>query len=219
MDAAFRLFSWRRRRLVGGMMSRRGAVPRAGTMEKFWRGLLSALLLSLPAHAEVAKKSTPPRHSAKGAPLVHRLGAADGWTAYTYKSGSGQVCYITGFPARREAPSVKRKEAVMMVTHRPEEHVYNVVSFDEGYLYKKGSDASLDVDGTKFDLFTDGNTAWSRTSEIDKAIVASMAKGSHAAIEGAPPKGPKLTDTYDLDGFSRAMDMIDKACGVPQKLP
>jgi hypothetical protein len=189
-------------------------------MHTLWRGILAALLLlAPPAHAEVAKKAAPPRHAAKGAPLVHRLGAADGWTAYTYKSRSGQVCYITGFPSKRETANVKRKPGVMMVTHRPEEHVSDVVSFDEGYLYKKGSAASLDIDGTKFDLFTDGNTAWSRTSEIDRAIVAAMAKGSHAAIEGTPAKGPKLTDTYDLDGFSRAVDMIDKACGGEQKLP
>jgi Invasion associated locus B (IalB) protein len=189
-------------------------------MGKFWRGVLAALLLlAPPAQAEVAKKAAPPRHAAKSTPTVRRLGAADGWTAYTYKGRTGQVCYITGFPSPRESASTKRKPAVMMVTHRPEEHVFDVVSFDQGYLFKKGSGASLDVDGTKFDLFTDGDTAWSRTSKIDRAIVAAMAKGSHATIAGTPAKGPALADTYNLGGFSRAIDMIDKACGVERKLP
>ena len=37
-----------------------------------------------------------------------------------------------------------------MVTHRPEEKVANVVSFVEGYPLKEGSDASLDIGGSKF---------------------------------------------------------------------
>jgi Invasion associated locus B (IalB) protein len=186
-------------------------------MQKFWQTMLLVLtifLIPLAGHAQVAKKSGTPRHPAKTAPEVRHLGAAEGWSAYTYKGRSGQVCYITGFPAKREPPSVKRKSPVMMVTHRPDEHVTDVVSFDEGYIFKDGSDASLDVDGTKFDLFTKGDTAWSRTSELDKAIVAAMAKGSHAAISGTPQKGQPADDTYSLAGFGRALALIDKACGV-----
>jgi hypothetical protein len=153
-------------------------------------------------------------HPAKSAPAVRRLGSAEGWTAYTYTGHSGKVCYITGFPVKRETGHIKRRPAVMMVTHRPDEHVSDVVSFDEGYLFKDGSDAALDVDGTKFDLFTKGDTAWSRSSDLDKTIVAAMAKGKHAAIEGTPQKGPLLADAYSLAGFSHALALIDKACGV-----
>jgi Invasion associated locus B (IalB) protein len=192
-------------------------VDKAGIMQKLWRTLslvLAIFLTPSPGLAQVQEKSEPPKHPAKTSPQVRHLGAAEGWSAYTYKGHSGQVCYITGFPAKREPASIKRKSMVMMVTHRPEEHVTDVVSFDEGYLFKNGSDASLDVDGTKFDLFTKGDTAWSRTSDLDKAIVAAMAKGNHAAIDGTPAKGPPTNDTYSLAGFSRALALIDKACGV-----
>jgi hypothetical protein len=194
-----------------------GATPKAGIMAKIWRTALFVLpifLTALPAHAQVLKKSAPPKHPTQTAPAVRLLGTAEGWSAYTYQGRSGPVCYITGFPAKREPASVKHKAAVMMVTHRPAEHVVDVVSFDEGYLFKDGSDASLEVDGTKFDLFTKGDTAWSRTSDLDKAIVAAMAKGSHAALQGTPRKGPPLDDTFSLAGFSRALAMIDKACGI-----
>jgi hypothetical protein len=185
-------------------------------MEKIWRILMVVLLLASlsPAGAEVLTKPTPPKHPARSAPVVRRLGAVEGWTAYTYRGRSGQVCYITGFPSKREPANGKRKPMVMMVTHRPEEHVIDVVSFDEGYLFRDGSDASLEVNGAKFDLFTKGDTAWSRTSELDRAIVQAMAKGDRAVIEGTPERGPAMIDTYDLGGFSRALAMIDKACGV-----
>jgi hypothetical protein len=179
-------------------------------------GLLVLPILLMPplGQADTAKPAGAPTHPPKTATEVQRLGAAGGWSAYTYKDRSGQVCYVLGFPVKRTPPTGKRKLAVMMVTHRPQEHVADVVSLDEGYLFKEGSDASLDVDGTKFDLFTKGDTAWSRTPDLDKAIVAAMAKSSHAAIAGTPQKGPPISDTYSLAGFGRALALIDKACGI-----
>jgi hypothetical protein len=186
-------------------------------MPKFYRAglLVVPIVLMQPlGHADAAKPPAPPPHPPKTETAVKRLGGAGGWSAYTYKERSGQVCYVLGFPAKREPPSGKRKAAVMMVTHRPQEHVTDVVSLAEGYVFKEGSDASLDVDGKKFDLFTKVDTAWSRTPDVDRAIVAAMAKGSHAAIEGTPQKGPPISDTYSLSGFGRALALIDKACGI-----
>ena len=88
-----------------------------------------------------------------------------------------------------------------MVTHRPQENVANVVSFAEGYPLKDGSTASLDIDGTHFELFTKGDTAWSRTSDLDKTIVKAMAKGRQAILKATPQKGPPTSDSYSLSGF------------------
>ena len=185
-------------------------------MQRFWRTLLVVLLLLLLSplrQAVTAKQPAAPSSLQQTTTAVQRLGASGGWSAYTFKGHFGQVCYVLGFPVKRQQ-SGKRKPAVMMVTHRPQEHVSDVVSLDEGYRFKEGSDASLDIDGTKFNLFTKVDTAWSRTADLDKAIVAAMAKGSHAAIEGTPQKGPPISDTYSLAGFSRALALIDKACGI-----
>jgi hypothetical protein len=170
------------------------------------------MLLALsPTRAEVATQPGPAKHPA---PLVRRLGAAEGWAAYTYKGHLGQVCYITGYPAKREPITLKRRRSLMMITHRPSENVTDVVSFDIGSPFKDGSDATLEVDGNKFALFTKGDTAWSRTADLDKAIVVAMAKGSHAVIEGTAQKGQTISDGYTLAGFSRTLALIDKACGV-----
>jgi len=101
-----------------------------------------------------------------------------------------------------------------MVTHRPGEKIANVVRFDQGYTLKEGSEVSLDIDGTQFDLFTKGDSAWTRTSELDKTIVEAMAKGKQAVVKGTPQKGVPTTDTYPLAGFAQALAMIDKACEI-----
>ena len=161
--------------------------------------------------AEEKKSSKPPPASPTAS---QRLGAAEGWTAYLYKEKSGQVCYLAGEPQKSEPAKAKRKAPTAMVTHRPDEKVANVVSFVEGYPLKEGSDASLDIGGTKFDLFTKGDSAWARTADLDKTIVETMAKGKQAVVRGTPQKGQPTTDTYSLAGFVQALAMIDKACGI-----
>jgi len=77
-----------------------------------------------------------------------------------------------------------------MVTHRPVEKIANVVSFVEGYALKEGSDVALDVGGSKFELFTKDDSAWARTADLDKTIVAALAKATGDGQRGVSQKGP-----------------------------
>ena len=124
------------------------------------------------------------------------------------------MCYLVSEAQKRVPTVAKRQRSIAMVTHRPGEKVANVVSFNEGYPLKEGSDVSLDIGGTKLDLFTKGDSAWARTAELDKTIVAAMAKGTLIIVKGTPQKGPPTTDTYSLGGFPQVLAMIDKACDI-----
>lgn len=178
-------------------------------------GLLVSLfaLSAMPGRADTVKKHVAAKHPAATA-VAHRLGGAGPWSAYLYKGSSGPVCYLAGAPQKSEPARFKRKAPSATVTHRPQENVFNVVNFYEGYPLKPGSDVTLDIDGTNFDLFTKDDGAWSRSADTDKTIVEAMAKGRTAVIKGTPEKGPAATDTYSLSGFTATLAMIDKACGV-----
>src|SRR5207253_7261357 len=142
------------------------------------------LWLAIPDAAGAEKKK--PGDASPGPPAAQsqRLGSAEGWTAYVYKEKAGQVCYLAGGPQKSEPANAKRKPPTAMVTHRPEEKVANVVSFVEGYPLKSDSSVSLDISGAKFELFTKDDTAWAKTSDLDKTIVEAMAKGKQAVIKG-----------------------------------
>lgn len=176
--------------------------------------LILTISMALTAHAAETESRHPPPKASATAPPVQRLGGAGTWNAYLYKEKSGRVCYLAGGPRKSEPPRFRRRPPAAMVTHRPEENVANVVSFNEGTPLKEGSDASLEVDGAHFDLFTKGDTAWSRTSDLDRTIVAAMAKGRQAILKAVPQKGPPVTDTYSLSGFAQSLGLIDKACGI-----
>ena len=159
------------------------------------------------------RKGQEAKHAAAPA-AAHVLGSAGPWTAYAAEDQTGKVCYLIG-QAEKSAPKGERRQPPSaMVTHRPKENVYNVVSFVEGYPLKSGSDVTLDIGPRKFELFTNGDAAWARTSDLDREIVDTMVKGRDAVAHGTPARGAPTTDTYSLIGFSKALGMIDKACGV-----
>jgi Invasion associated locus B (IalB) protein len=176
--------------------------------------LTAALSPSMSAQAARHKKHPAPKIAT---PAAQTLGTADAWTAYLTEDKTGRVCYLVGQPRRSEPAGFPRKPAMAMVTHRPVENVANVVSLVEGYPLKEGSDVMLDVDGHKFELFTNGDSAWARTSELDGTIVATLAKGKEARVKGLPQRGPATTDIYSLAGFSKALALIDKACGIKRE--
>jgi hypothetical protein len=192
---------------------------RGRAMSRFWLSPLSlSLLMSsalvVPALTAAQESAhAPPKH-AVGTPAVQRLGGIGPWNAYLYKEKSGRVCYLAGGPRKSEPTKFKRTLSAAEVYHRPEEHSANVISFKVGTALKDGSDASLDVDGAHFDLFTKGDTAWSRTAELDNTIVQAMARGKQAALKATPQKGQPITDVYSLSGFAQTLGLIDKACGI-----
>jgi Invasion associated locus B (IalB) protein len=178
-------------------------------------GSAIALAALSPAQAAEPKKhpatKTP---AAPTAPAAEALGKFDAWTAYTSQDKAGKVCYLAGEPQKSEPAGFGRKPPTAMVTHRPVEKIDNVVSFVEGYALKEGSEVALDVGGSKFALFTKDDSAWARTADLDRTIVAALAKGKQVVVKGVPQKGPPTTDFYSLVGFAKALALIDKACGV-----
>jgi hypothetical protein len=172
----------------------------------------AALAIVAPADAAKPKKAPPPPEAPTSA--ARELGAIDAWTAYEARDKTGRVCYVYGEPKKSEPSGAKRKQPMMMVTHRPEEKIANVVSIMAGYPLKDGSNVVLDIGKTKYELFSKEDSAWARTSELDKTIVTALAKGKQVIVKGDPQKGPATTDIYVLAGFPKALALIDKACGV-----
>lgn len=178
--------------------------------------LLTAAALSSAAPAQAARQKKHPAPKEE-TPAAQTLGTADAWTAYLTQDTTGRVCYLVGQPRKSEPAASARKPAMAMVTHRPVEKIANVVSLVEGYPLKEGSDVTLDIDGSKFELFTKNDSAWARTSELDKSIVTALSKGKQALVKGLPQRGPATTDIYPLAGFAKALALIDKACGIKRE--
>lgn len=179
--------------------------------------LCAVLVPSAGETAAKTKRKTPPADPTPAAAdpgPAQALGNAGAWTAYLAANKTGKVCYLIGRPEKSEPAGIRRKAVMAMVTHRTEDHVANVVSFDEGYPLKEGADVVLQIGGEKFELFAKDDSAWARTSELDHTIVTALAKEKQAVVKATPKKGRATADTYSLAGFGKALALIDKACDV-----
>lgn len=142
------------------------------------------------------------------------LGLYGDWGAQTFTEGKHTGCSMWSQPVKDQGKYKQRGPIYAYVTHRPWEKRLNEVSIATGYTYKKNSTVELRIGSNKFSLFTDGDTAWSRSSKDDKKLVDAMRRGSSMIVVGVSSKGTKTTDTFSLTGFTKAYEAIGKACKV-----
>jgi hypothetical protein len=161
--------------------------------------LVAGLALAGPAAAENPKE----------------IGSFGSWRAMTFDEEGKRGCYIISLPQRMEGAYKSRGDVYALVTHRPEEQSFGVVSVVAGYTYKDASEVTVDIDGQVFSLFTNKNMAWA-FDENDAELVAAMKKGAGMLIRGMSSRGTETMDTYSLKGFTRAYKAIAEACNAPQ---
>jgi len=144
------------------------------------------------------------------------LGEFKGWQAYSFAESGKKVCVVWAKP-KNSTGKYKRRGAVrVFVAHRSwiRPKRVNEISFEAGYTFKKDSEARVTIDGKKYKLFTDGDTAWNRVAKDDAHMVRAMRVGKILVIEGVSSRGTKTSDTYSLFGFTAAHNAINKACKI-----
>jgi len=142
------------------------------------------------------------------------LGLYGDWGAQTFAEGKNTGCSMWSQPTKDEGKYKQRGPIYAYVTHRPWDKRVNEVSISAGYAYKKDSTVQVRIGGEKFTLFTDGETAWSRSPKEDKQLVDAMKRGNSMVVIGTSSKGTQTTDNYSLNGFGKAYEAIGKACKV-----
>ena len=107
-----------------------------------------------------------------------QIGAFKDWSAHSEGKAKARTCWIYSEPVKDEGKYKKRGRIYMLVTHRPGEKTSNQVQFTAGYTFKKGSAVQVVIGKKKFELFTNDDTAWARSTKDDKSIVAAMRGGA-----------------------------------------
>jgi len=108
--------------------------------------------------------------------------------------------------------SARRGDILLFVSYRPEQNIRGQVSFTGGYPFAGGSTVSLNISGTTFELFTEGEWAWPATPEDDAKIIAAMKRGSEAVATARSSRGTTTKDTFSLLGFTATVEEAAKRC-------
>ena len=100
----------------------------------------------------------------------------------------------------------------MFISSRPAEKVKDEVSVIIGYGLKPNADASIDVGGSSYPMFTQNDGAWIKNPADEARLVDALRKGTDAVVKGTSSRGTSSTDTYPLRGLAQALDRVGQEC-------
>lgn len=141
------------------------------------------------------------------------LGEYGDWTAWTYNEGKNLICYMSSTPKKDEGKYTKRGDIYAVVTNRPAENAFDEVSFVAGYTFKPQAAFTIKIGNQLFNkTFTEGDKAWTVSSDEDKKLITAMKRGDRMLVEGVSSRGTMTKDTYSLKGFSSAYQAISSKC-------
>jgi Invasion associated locus B (IalB) protein len=164
--------------------------------------VLGIVAFAMAASATTAQEST------------NRVATMTDWNVFT--EADPKECWGVSKPKETvnvrdgQPVSVRRGDILLFVTFRPGKAPE--VSFTGGYPFASGSTVDVSIGGATFQLFSEGEWAWTGSPEDDAKLLAEMKKGESAVLKARSGKGTETTDTFSLLGFSAAIDDAAKRC-------
>src|SRR5947208_7435185 len=103
-------------------------------------------------------------------------------------------------------------QSYVFVSSRPGEKVKNEISVVIGYPFKSSSDATAEIGGAKFAMYTLNDGAWIKNVAEEARLVVAMRKGGDLTLRGTSGKGTQSTDLYSRKGLAQALDRSEQEC-------
>jgi hypothetical protein len=142
------------------------------------------------------------------------LGMFGDWGAYTASPGGKKVCFALAKPSKSETTPAHRTRdpAFLFVSSRPAEKVKDEVSIIIGYGFKANTDATLELGGTSYAMYTLNDGAWVKNAAEETKLVDAMRKGGDVTIKGTSARGTGTLDVFSTKGLAQALDKVGEEC-------
>jgi hypothetical protein len=167
-----------------------------------------------PAAKSAAKPAAKPPAAAAGHAEPMLIGQFGTWGAYTATPNGKKVCFALAKPSssKTNPPNRPRDPSYVFISTRPAEKVANEVSVMIGYGLKPGSEGSVEIGGSRFAMYTQGDGLWIKNAAEEERLVDALRRGSDAVVKGTSAKGTESIDTFPLKGLSQALDKLAQEC-------
>jgi len=164
--------------------------------------------------APAAAPETAEAPAAPGGAQPTLLGTFSDWGAYTASPGGKKVCFALAKPSKSETtpPNRQRDAAFLFVSSRPAEKVKDEVSIIIGYGFKANTDATLELGGASYAMYTQADGAWIKNAAEETKLVEAMRKGGDLSVKGTSARGTGTTDVFSLKGLAQALDKVGEEC-------
>ncbi len=147
--------------------------------------------------------------STRAAELVRTYGA---WKTYRHGAGEQRMCFALSEPADTSPKSAQRQKPHIFVTAWPTVGIKAEVSVLVGVALKKGAQIRIDIDGSEFELFPDGDRAYVGETNDETKLLDAMRRGRSMVVTATSSSGQQMRDSYSLSGITAALQAIASDC-------
>lgn len=174
-------------------------------MKHWLLGVLAGAVIAITSGAASAQETS-----------TNRVGAQTDWSVFVEDDPT--QCWVVSTPRQtvntrdgREV-SVTRGEILLFVSFWPGQERRGEVSFTGGYPFAPGSTVTMQIGESRFELFTEDQTAWAASAQDDQSIITAMKRGADAVLTARSARGTQTQDTFSLRGFTAAVEDADARC-------
>lgn len=148
---------------------------------------------------------------------TNRVAAQTDWSVFT--ESDPKECWAVTRPKETvntrdgRVVAVRRGDILLFAFFRPEAGLNTPqITFTGGYPFASGSTVNIDIGGSGFELFTEGEWAWAASPADDAKIITAMKRGSDAVLTARSARGTITKDTFSLLGFTAMIEDAENRC-------
>ncbi|SHL27682.1 hypothetical protein SAMN05444414_10999 [Roseovarius marisflavi] len=173
-------------------------------VSRFARGVAVALAAMVATGATAQETST------------NQVAAKTAWSVF--EDNDPRECWAVSAPTETvntkdgRVVAVRRGDILLMTFFRPGAGVQGQITFTGGYPFAGGSTVNMNIGGTEFELFTEGEWAWPASTSDDAKILAAMKRGAEAVLSARSSRGTITRDSFSLSGYTAAVEEAEKRC-------
>jgi hypothetical protein len=134
------------------------------------------------------------------------------WIVYhTETKIEEKQCYMVSFAKDKYGNYKKERNPFISITFFNSKNAEEISIFAD-YQYKIKSAIYLGFGGKQFRLFTEGEYAWTKSSDEDRIIIQNLLEIDTLRVRGETITGEYTIDTYKIKGMARAYKRIHELC-------
>ncbi|MDD9726651.1 invasion associated locus B family protein [Roseovarius sp. SK2] len=147
---------------------------------------------------------------------TNQVAAKTAWSVF--EDSDPKECWAVSSPTETvntkdgRVVAVRRGDILMMTFFRPDAGVNGQITFTGGYPFAGGSTVNINIGGSEFEMFTEGEWAWPASASDDAKIIAAMKRGADAVLTARSSRGTVTKDTFSLLGYTAALEEAEKRC-------
>ena len=121
-------------------------------------------------------------------------------------------CYIGSLPIKSDLPTTKKRGDNYILVYKIIGNDENIVQVEAGYKYNLNKNITVKIDNTIFNFYSTEDSSETAWTDNDTKVIFAMKKGLDLVLSGESTRGTTTNDTYTLNGFTAAINKLNKDC-------